>query len=160
MTESTRYWTRAAIIAALYIALTFLASVLGLASGAVQIRISEALTVLPVFAPAAVPGLTAGCLLANLMTGCAPWDVVFGTLATFLGALGTRALRKTPALAVLPPIFSNTLIVPFVLSRVYGVPDSIGFLMLTVGLGEVISCGALGLLVYKALRPHAEKLFR
>ena len=160
MHSSTRYWTRAAIIAALYVALTLLASVLGLASGVIQVRISEALTILPVFAPAAVPGLTAGCLLANLMTGCAPWDVVFGTLATFLGAIGTRALRNRPVLAMLPPILSNTLIVPFVLSRVYGVPDSIGFLMLTVGLGEVISCGALGLLVYKALRPHAEKLFR
>jgi len=160
MGESTRYWTRAAIVAALYIALTFLASVLGLASGVVQIRISEALTILPVFTPAAVPGLTAGCLLANLMTGCAPWDVVFGTLATLLGALGTRALRKRPVLAVLPPIFSNTLIVPFVLSRVYGVPDSIFFLMCTVGLGEAVSCGVLGYCTHKALCPHARKLFR
>jgi len=160
MHSSTRYWTRAAIIAALYVALTLLASVLGLASGVIQVRISEALTILPVFTQAAVPGLTAGCLLANLMTGCAPWDVVFGTLATFLGAIGTRALRNRPVLAMLPPILSNTLIVPFVLSRVYGVPDSIPYLMLTVGIGELISCGVLGFCTQRALRPHAEKLFR
>lgn len=160
MHSSTRYWTRAAIIAALYVALTLLASVLGLASGVIQVRISEALTILPVFTQAAVPGLTAGCLLANLMTGCAPWDVVFGTLATFLGAIGTRALRNRPVLATLPPILSNTLIVPFVLSRVYGVPDSIPYLMLTVGIGEFISCGVLGFCTQRALRPHAEKLFR
>ena len=160
MRNSTRYWTRAAIIAALYVALTLLASVLGLASGVIQVRISEALTILPVFTQAAVPGLTAGCLLANLMTGCAPWDVVFGTLATFLGAIGTRALRNRPVLATLPPILSNTLIVPFVLSRVYGVPDSIPYLMLTVGIGEFISCGVLGFCTQRALRPHADKLFR
>ena len=160
MQSSTRYWTRAAIIAALYVALTLLASVLGLASGVIQVRISEALTILPVFTQAAVPGLTAGCLLANLMTGCAPWDVVFGTLATFLGAIGTRALRNRPVLATLPPILSNTLIVPFVLSRVYGVPDSIPYLMLTVGIGEFISCGVLGFCTQRALRPHADKLFR
>lgn len=160
MRNSTRYWTRAAIIAALYVALTLLASVLGLASGVIQVRVSEALTILPVFTQAAVPGLTAGCLLANLMTGCAPWDVVFGTLATFLGAIGTRALRNRPVLATLPPILSNMLIVPFVLSRVYGVPDSIPYLMLTVGIGEFISCGVLGYCTQRALRPHADKLFR
>lgn len=160
MADSTRFWTRAAIIAALYVALTFLASTLGLASGVIQVRISEALTILPVFMPAAVPGLTIGCFLSNLMTGCAPWDIVFGTLATFLGAAGTRYFRKRPVLAALPPIISNVVIVPLVLSRVYSVPDSVPYLMLTVGVGEVISCGVLGLLLYRAVRPHADKLFR
>ena len=160
MSSSTRFWTHAAIIAALYIALTFIAGTFGLASGVIQVRISEALTILPVFAPAAVPGLTIGCFLANLMTGCAPWDIVFGTLATFLGAAGTRYLRKRPILATLPPIISNTVIVPLVLSHVYGVPDTVPFLMLTVGAGEVISCGVLGYMLERALRPHAEKLFR
>lgn len=160
MTNSTRYWTRAAIIAALYVALTFLVSTLGIASGVIQVRISEALTILPIFAPAAVPGVTIGCFLSNLMTGCAPWDIVFGTLATFLGAIGTRALKDHPVLATLPPIISNTIIVPFVLSRVYGVPDSIPYLMLTVGIGEVISCGVLGYILQRAMRPHADKVFR
>ena len=159
MRRTTRYWTHAAIIAALYVALTYLASMLGLASGVIQVRISEALTILPVFTGAAVPGLSMGCLLANLLTGCAPWDVVFGTLATVLGALGTKMLKNRPVLATLPPILSNTLIVPFVLSRVYGVPDSIPYLMLTVGIGEILSCGVLGYLLQRALRPHAERLF-
>ena len=159
MQKSTRFWTCAAIIAALYVALTFLAGTLGLASGVIQMRLSEALTILPAFAPAAVPGLGIGCFLANLMTGCAPWDVVFGTVATVLGAIGTRALRKRPFLAVFPPVVSNTIIVPVVLSRVYGVPDTIPFLMLTVGIGEVLSCGVLGLLLHRALKGHADKLF-
>ena len=135
-------------------------STLGIASGVIQVRISEALTILPIFAPAAVPGVTIGCFLSNLMTGCAPWDIVFGTLATFLGAIGTRALKDHPVLATLPPIISNTIIVPFVLSRVYGVPDSIPYLMLTVGIGEVISCGVLGCILQRAMRPHADKIFR
>ena len=87
--------TYAAVIAALYVALTFLSSLFGLSGqGAVQLRISEALTVLPYFTAAAVPGVTLGCLLANLLTGAAAPDLIFGTLATLLGAIGTRALRR------------------------------------------------------------------
>lgn len=145
--------TQGAMIAALYVVLTFIANLAGLASGAVQVRLSEVLTVLPVFTAAAVPGLAVGCVLANLLTGCALWDVVFGSLATLLGALGTRQLRKkNPVLAVLPPILSNMLIVPLVLQQVYGVEDAFWYLMLTVGVGEIISCGALGLLLYRSLK--------
>ncbi len=138
-------------IAALYVVLTMVAQAFGLASGAIQVRISEALTILPCFTASAVPGLTVGCLLANLITGCAMWDVVFGSLATLIGALGTLALKKKPLLAWIPPVLSNAVIVPFVLQRVYGVPDAWWYLALTVGAGEVISCGVLGLLLYKAL---------
>ena len=81
---------QAAMIAALYIVLTFIANLLGIASGAVQIRFSEALTILPYFTVSAVPGLTVGCLLANILTGCALPDIIFGTLATLLGAVFTR----------------------------------------------------------------------
>lgn len=145
--------TQGAMIAALYVVLTFIANLAGLASGAVQVRLSEVLTVLPVFTAAAVPGLAVGCVLANLLTGCALWDVVFGSLATLLGALGTRQLRKkNPVLAVLPPILSNMLIVPLVLQQVCGVEDAFWYLMLTVGVGEIISCGALGLLLYRSLK--------
>lgn len=145
--------TQGAMIAALYVVLTFIANLAGLASGAVQVRLSEVLTVLPVFTAAAVPGLTVGCVLANLLTGCALWDVVFGSLATLLGALGTRLLRKkNPVLSILPPILSNMLIVPLVLQQVYGVEDAFWYLMLTVGVGEIISCGALGLLLYRSLK--------
>ncbi len=142
------------IIAAIYVVLTFVAQSVGLASGAIQFRLSEALTILPMFTSAAIPGLAIGCLLANLLTGCALWDVVFGTVATLLGALGTYALRKTenPLLGCLPPIISNMLIVPVVLMKVYGAPESYLYLMLTVGIGEVVCCGVLGVLLYKVIK--------
>jgi uncharacterized membrane protein len=146
---SARQLATGGTIAALYVVLTYLANMVGLASGAVQVRLSEALTILPCLTVAAVPGLTVGCVLANLLTGCALWDVVFGSLATLLGAIGTRLLRKTPNLAWIPPVVSNTVIVPLVLQKVYGVPDVLWFLALTVGAGELISCGLLGLLIYK-----------
>lgn len=146
---SARQLATGGTIAALYVVLTYLANMVGLASGAVQVRLSEALTILPCLTVAAVPGLTVGCVLANLLTGCALWDVVFGSLATLLGAIGTRLMRKTPNLAWIPPVVSNTIIVPIVLQKVYGVPDVLWFLALTVGAGELISCGLLGLLIYK-----------
>ena len=119
----------------------------------IQVRLSEALTILPVFTAAAVPGLAVGCVLANLLTGCAIWDVVFGSLATLIGAVGTRLLRgQSPVLAVLPPILSNIIIVPLVLQRVYGVEDAYWYLAMTVGAGEIISCGVLGLLLYRSLK--------
>jgi len=144
------------VIAALYVVLTVVANALGLASGAVQVRFSEALTIMPVFTASAIPGLTVGCVLANLITGCAPWDVVFGSLATLLGAVGTRLLRKKPLLAWIPPVVSNMLIVPIVLQQVYGVPDVWWYLVLTVGAGEVISCGILGLLLYRSLKNNPQ----
>ena len=146
---SARQLATGGTIAALYVVLTYLANMVGLASGAVQVRLSEALTILPCLTVAAVPGLTVGCVLATLLTGCALWDVVFGSLATLLGAIGTRLMRKTPNLAWIPPVVSNTIIVPLVLQKVYGVPDVLWFLALTVGAGELISCGLLGLLIYK-----------
>ena len=150
--------TMGGAIAALYVVLTMLAQAFGLASGAIQVRLSEALTILPVFTAAAVPGLTVGCVLANLMTGCAAWDVVFGSVATLLGAICTRLLRNKPMIAWIPPVISNAVIVPIVLQQVYGVPDSFWYLMLTVGAGEVIACGILGLLLYKALKKLPQQM--
>ena len=148
------------VIAALYVVLTLLINAMGLANGAIQVRISEALTILPVFTAAAVPGVTLGCVLANVLTGCALWDVVFGSLATLLGALGTRMLRNRPLLAWIPPVISNMFIIPVVLQKVYGVPETFWYLMLTVGAGEVISCGVLGLLLYFALKriPNLDRI--
>ncbi len=140
------------VIAALYVALTYIAAVFGLASGAIQVRLSEALTILPVFTSTAVPGLTVGCVLANLLTGCAPWDVVFGSLATLLGAVGTRLLNDKPYIAWIPPVVANAIIVPFVLQKVYGVEDAWWYLALTVGAGEVIACGILGILLYHSIK--------
>lgn len=151
--------TRAAVIAALYVVFTYIAAAMGLASGAIQVRLSEALCVLPVFTPAAVPGLFIGCITANLLTGCALWDVVFGSLATLIGAVLCRCLRRRPILALLPNIVANTVIVPLVLMYVYATPETFWYLALTIGIGEVISCGLLGALLGKALRPHQEQLF-
>ena len=152
MNNKTRFLTHGAVLAALYVALTWIANLAGLASGAIQVRLSEAMTILPVFTAAAVPGLTVGCVLANLLTGCAAWDVVFGSVATLIGAAGTRLLKDKPLLAWIPPVVSNAAIVPVILIKVYGVPDAWWFLVLTVGAGEVISCGLLGLLLWKALK--------
>ena len=140
------------VIAALYVALTYIAAVFGLASGAIQVRLSEALTILPVFTSTAIPGLTVGCVLANLLTGCAPWDVVFGSLATLLGAVGTQLLKDKPYIAWIPPVVANAIIVPFVLQKVYGVEDAWWYLALTVGAGEVIACGILGILLYHSIK--------
>lgn len=145
--------TFAGLIAALYVLLTFFANMMGMASGMIQLRLSEALTILPVFTAAAIPGLTIGCLLANFLTGCAVWDVVFGSLATFLGALGTHYIgRRIPALGPVFPVLANCLIVPPVLIKVYGVSEAWGFLVFTVGIGEVLSCGILGWMLYKAVK--------
>ena len=150
--------TQAAIIAALYVVLTYLAGMLGLASGAIQIRFSEALTILPVFTPAAIPGLFAGCILSNLFTGCALPDIVFGSLATLSGAVVTRKLRKLPYLAPVPPIVANTVIVPFVLLYAYGIkPLWLSFL--TVFAGEMISCEILGMLLYLVMKKRAARIF-
>ena len=162
--NNTLKLANAGMIAALYVVLTYIANLAGLASGAIQVRLSEALTILPVFTVAAVPGLTVGCVLANLLTGCAAWDVVFGSLATLIGAVGTRLLKDKPLLAWIPPVVSNAVIVPIVLMKVYGVSDITVFgqtfggdmiwlmLVVTVGIGEIISCGLLGLLLWKSMK--------
>ena len=106
MSKKTAYITQAALIAALYTVLTMIAAGFDLASGAIQVRFSEALTIMPFFTPAAIPGLTLGCLLSNILTGCVLPDVIFGTLATLLGALGSCALRKNRFLCAIPPIVS------------------------------------------------------
>ena len=150
--------TQAAIIAALYVVLTYLAGMLGLASGAIQIRFSEALTILPVFTPAAIPGLFAGCILSNLFTGCALPDIVFGSLATLIGAVFTRKLRKLPYLAPVPPNVTNTMIVQNVLLYAYGIkPSWLSFL--TVFAGEMISCEILGILLEKVIKKRAARIF-
>lgn len=152
--------TQAAMIAALYVVLTLLANALGLANYAVQIRFSEALTILPFFTPAAIPGLCVGCVLANFLTGCAPLDILFGSLATLIGAVGTYALGRYKWAAPLPPILANTVIVPFVLAYVYQFPGSIPYFMLTVGAGEIISCGILGMILLTVLNKYKNVIFK
>ncbi len=150
--------TQGALIAALYVAFSFIAYSFGLSGNAVvQMRLSEMLTVLPAFMPAAIPGLAIGCLLTNLLTGCAVWDVIFGTLATLLGAIGTFLLRKNKWLAPLPPILANTMILPPVLATVYG-GATIPVFILTVGLGEIVCCGILGEILVFFMKKYQSKL--
>lgn len=151
---------QAALIAAIYVVLTYFISAFHLASGAIQIRISEALTVLPYFTPAAIPGLAVGCFLSNLLTGGLPMDVLFGSLATLIGAVGSYLLKKYKWLVPLPPVLANTIIVPYVLAYVYGAEGSIPFFMVTVGIGELISCYVLGMILLNALLPYRNVLFK
>ena len=157
--NSTLYLTQGAMIAALYVVLTLIANALGLANMAIQVRFSEALTVLPYFTPAAVPGLFAGCLLSNLLTGALPQDVIFGSLATLIGALVTYRLRKYKWMAPIPPIAANIIVVPLLLVYVYQIPGTLPYFALTVGIGEVISCGILGMCLLFALNLYRGILF-
>lgn len=152
------YWSQAAMIAALYVALTL--AFAPISYGQVQLRISEALTILPVFTPAGIPGLFVGCLLANIIGGAAMPDIIFGSLATLIGAWGTYKLRHAhPLFFPLAPIAANTIIVPLVLRYAYAITLPIPLMMLTVGIGEVIACGVFGLVLYYALKRYSIPLF-
>lgn len=166
----------AAIVGALYVVLTMLSAMVGLSSGAIQVRISEALCVLPVFLPWSALGLWIGCALANLLTSAAVWDIVFGSLATLIGALGALLLgvaaRKLgdagkgrlalliKFLVPLPTVLANAVIVPFVLMYAYGIAD-VGYwwLVASVGAGEVISAWILGAFVLLLLEKNS-KIFK
>lgn len=149
-----------AMIAAVYAAATYLSAGLGLAYGPVQLRISEALTVLPVFTPAAVPGLALGCLIGNLSSPYGIWDVIFGTAATLLAAVFSRRLRKIrikglPFLSMLMPVVFNAVIVGAEVAICLSSQASfIGFITAAgeVALGEAIACVALGIPVFYAIR--------
>lgn len=144
----------AAIIAALYVLLTFIASALGLSSGAVQLRFSEALCILPIFTPAAVPGLTIGCIAANALTsGAIIFDIIFGSLATLIGAYFTYILRnKNKLISFLPPVISNSVIVPMILKFAYGIDLPFIYMVFTVFAGEFISVYVFGGILFKALK--------
>ncbi|MBR4357231.1 MAG: QueT transporter family protein [Butyrivibrio sp.] len=173
--QKTLFITHAAVIAALYVVLTHVANALGLANYAIQVRFSEALTILPFFTPAAIPGLFIGCVISNITTGCMLLDVIFGSFATLLGALGTyfisHGVKKYSSpdffctsklrtwLCPLPPIIANTIIVPLVLIHVYKIEGTLPYFMLTVFIGEVISCFVLGMLLLFALDKRKDAIF-
>ena len=150
--------SHAAMTAAVYVVLTTVGASIGF--GPVQVRFAEALTILPLFTPASVPGLFVGCLIGNILGGAILPDIIFGSLATLIGAIGTRHLRNHPILATIPPIAANTIIVPFILKYGYSQPLPIPAMMLTIGIGEVISCGVLGYGLYKILTGYRHFIFR
>ena len=150
--------TQGAMIAACYVVLCLVFE--PISYGGVQVRIAEALTILPLFTPAAIPGLFIGCIIANVIGGGIVLDVVFGSIATLIGAVGTYMLRnRSRWMAPVPPILANTIIVPFVIFYGYGTPIPIPLLMLTIGAGEVIGCGILGLLLAKGLERMPSGIF-
>ena len=163
---SIRFLVRSAMIAALYVALTLVSAAFGLSSGAVQVRLSEALCVLPVFTTAAIPGVTLGCFLANLLTGGTVWDLTIGVFATLTGLVLARLLRRWKYLSSLPTILSNTILIPWVLILAGFIPAgavSYWVTALTVGLGEVIACGIFGTVLVRYLDKHPNirrKLFK
>lgn len=158
MNKKTRNLTQAAMIAAMYVVLTYLANAMGLANGAIQVRFSEALCVLPYFTSSAVPGLFVGCVISNFLTGCALPDVIFGGAATLIGAVVTLKFRNNKWMAPVGPIISNAVIVPFVLLYAYGVKP-LWFSFVTVTIGEIISCGVLGMILLFALDRYKGSIF-
>ncbi|MBR5236468.1 MAG: QueT transporter family protein [Clostridia bacterium] len=152
MKKNTRALVFGAVVAALYAVLTLAFS--WISYGPVQFRIAEALTAFPLFMPCSIPGLTVGCVVANLIGGYGLYDIIIGSLATCIGALGTRFLRKKPWLAMLAPVVSNAVLVGSMLYFV--VPDSPTLLlnMVTVGAGELVICLCLGLPLYHLLHKY------
>ena len=157
--KSLLFLTQGAMIAALYVVITEISTLMGLSSGVIQFRLSEALCILSAFTPAAIPALGIGCMISNLFASCAPLDIILGAVASLLGALGGYLLRKWWYLVPIPTVVANVLIVPPVLKFVYDFEGALPYFALTVGIGEVVCAYLGGLILYKALFPHRKKLF-
>lgn len=150
--------TYGAIVAALYVALTWISNLLGLASGAVQLRLGEALCVLPFFLPSTSVGLFLGCLISNLTMSCAPLDIALGPIATIIGAyLGSK--MKSKWLVPLPTVLSNTIIVPFVIIISYTnealTLPVYSLTALGVFIGEVASAYVIGMILLLSMEKHS-----
>ncbi|QOV19838.1 QueT transporter family protein [Blautia liquoris] len=150
--------SQSAMIAAIYVVLTLVFA--PFSYGNIQVRISEALTILPYFTPAAIPGLFIGCLLSNIIGGSILPDILFGSLATLIGAAISYRVRRHKYLVAVPPVIVNTLVVPFVLYYGYQINLPIPLMMLTVGIGEIISCGVLGSVLLKVLDRYGRSIFK
>ena len=146
------------LIAAVYVVLTIIFAPISF--GEVQLRVAEALTILPLFTSAAVPGLFVGCIIANMLGGAVIWDIIFGSIATLLGAIGSYLLRNNRWLVPLPPILANSAIVPFVLRYAYGVDLPMPLLILYIFIGEIGGCYILGELLATVLMPYRSTLFK
>lgn len=156
--KKVQFITQGAVVAAVYVVLVLLFDTFSF--GPIQFRIAEVLTIMPYFTPAAVPGLFVGCLIANIIGGGLIWDIVFGSIATLIGAIGSYLVRKNKWLVPLPPIVANTIIVPFVLKYAYGYDGLLVYFMATVGLSEIIVCGIIGMALLMVLSKNRNHIFR
>ena len=154
--QSVRKLAQGAVIAALYVVLTIIFAPISF--GAVQVRIAEIMTIMPLFTPAAIPGLFLGCVLANLLGGAIIWDVIFGSVATLIGAALGYLLRKNRWLVPIPAIIANTVIVPLVLRYGYGIDMPLYLLAVYIALGEIVGCYLLGELFASVLLKHRKTL--
>ena len=151
--------TYGAVIAAIYVVLTVLFAPISF--GPMQVRIAEMLMILPLFTPAAVPGLFIGCIIANMLGGAIALDVIFGSLATLIGAWGGYLLRRNRWMVPIPPILSNALIVPFVLKYGYGFTEiPLPLMMVYIAIGEIIGCYILGEILGGVLLRYRNVIFR
>ncbi len=157
--QKIKYLTQGAAIAAVYVVVTLLFAPISFGQSGIDVRIAEALTILPLFTPAAVPGLFVGCVIANMLGGGIIWDVIFGSLATLIGAIGCRKLKNHRYLAPIPTVVANTVIVPLVLRFGYGLEMSLPLLALSVGIGELIGAYALGQVLCSALKTSGRYIF-
>ncbi len=160
MDKKIRFITTAAVIAALYVTLGFVSHVFGLSSGVIQLRLAEALCVLPALTPAAIPGLTLGCLIFNTLTGAMLPDIIFGSLATLAAAVPAYFFRRIKPLVPLYNVITNTAVVPLILAYVYHAEGSLPYFFLTVGAGELLSSYVLGLPLLYALDRRGKGLLR
>ncbi len=148
-TRSTLYLAQAAVIAALYIALTVVLA--PFSYGFVQVRVAEALTVLPVLTPAAIPALFIGCMIANIYGGLGLPDILGGSTVTLLAALATYRLRNRPeAIALLPPVLFNAFLISIYLHPILQVPYWL--LVLSIGAGQTVAVYGLGLPLLRYLK--------
>ena len=156
--KKVQFITQGAVIAAIYVVLVLIFDTFSF--GPIQFRIAEMLTIMPYFTPAAIPGLFVGCLIANIIGGGLIWDIVFGSIATLIGAIGSYLVRKNKWLVPLPPIIANMVIVPFVLKYAYGYDGLWVYFMFTVGLSEIIVCGIIGMALLTVMAKNREHIFK
>jgi uncharacterized membrane protein len=151
MNLKVNYLVKAGVIAAIYVVLVQVFSFSSF--GPIQFRVAEALTILPYFTSAAIPGLFVGCLIANILGGAVLWDIIFGSLATLIAAILSYRLRKHEYLVPIPPVLVNAVIIGVILKYAYGIPEGLFVLMGGVFLGQMVSAFGLGLILLKALKP-------
>ena len=154
-----RRLVQASLIAAVYTALCMILHPISFGFGGVELRVSEALSLLPMMTPAAVPGLFVGCLLSNLLGGATMLDVVFGSLTTLAAAVLTRKWRSRPLLAALPPVLMNAVVIGALLRYAYGVAMPLGLCLASIGRGQAAACYAIGLPLMKLFRRMPKKYF-